>query len=234
MKASWIWMAAAGLCMSMAETGRSQASPQDGRGRAPQSANQNRPPLPDGEAESRAMDVLTDLQQNQSRGMMNVPPDDGRLLRLLTEAVGAKNVVEIGTSNGYSGIWLCVALRRTGGSLTTYEINPDRAALARANFARAGVEDLVTLVVGDAHEEIVHLEGPIDILFLDADKPGYEDYLAKLLPKLRPGGLILAHNTTNAGRDMQGYLTAITENPALETLFLHQQDRGMAVTLKKR
>ena len=166
--------------------------------------------------------------------MMNVPPEDGRLLRLLTEAVGAKYVVEIGTSNGYSGIWFCLALRTTSGKLVTYEIDADRAALARKNFKRAGVDEIITLVEGDAHEEVTKLKDPIDILFLDADKEGYIDYLEKLLPLVRPGGLILAHNTTNAGDDMQDYIKAVTTNPDLETMFLHEQDRGMSVTLKKR
>jgi predicted O-methyltransferase YrrM len=153
---------------------------------------------------------------------------------MLTETIGAKNVVEIGTSNGYSGIWFCLALRKTGGHLTTHEINEYRANLARENFKRAGVDKIVTLVFGDAHETIKKLQEPIDLLFLDADKSGYIDYLNKLLPLVKPGGLICAHNTTSSGRDMQPYLEAVTTNPDLETLFLHQSGRGLGVTLKKR
>jgi predicted O-methyltransferase YrrM len=186
------------------------------------------------EAEAKIMSVLEDMNQNQRRGMMNVPPEDGRLLRLLTETSGTKHVVEIGTSNGYSGIWFCLGLRATGGRLTTHEINAERAALARENFKRAGVEEIVTLVEGDAHKEITKLKGPIDIVFIDADKPGYMDYLNKLLPLVRPGGLILAHNTTNSGPDMQDYIKAITTRANLETIFLHKEDRGVGVTLKKR
>jgi len=191
-------------------------------------------PLAKTDAEKHILSVLEDLHENQRRGMMNVPPEDGRLLRLLTEAVGAKRVVEIGTSNGYSGIWFCLALRKTCGKLITHEIDADRAALARKNFKRAGVNEIVTLVEGDAHKDVTKLKGPIDILFLDADKAGYMDYLEKLLPLVRPGGLILAHNTTSAGDDMRDYLKAITTNPDLETLFLHEQGRGIGVTLKKR
>ncbi len=186
------------------------------------------------QTEKHILSVLEDLHNSQRRGMMNVPPEDGRLLRLLTEAVGAKRVVEIGTSNGYSGIWFSLALLRTGGKLITHEIDAERAALARENFKRAGVDEIITLVEGDAHKEVTKLKDPIDILFLDADKSGYMDYLDKLLPLVRPGGLILAHNTTNAGDDMQDYIKAVTTNPDLETMFLHEQDRGMGVTLKKR
>ena len=186
------------------------------------------------QTEKHILTVLEDIQENQRRGMMNVPPEDGRLLRLLTEAVGAKRVVEIGTSNGYSGIWFCLALHRTGGKLITHEIDEERAALARKNFKKAKVDDIIILVQGDAHKEVTKLKAPIDILFLDADKEGYMDYLNKLLPLVRPGGLILAHNTTNSGDDMKDYIKAVTTNPDLETIFLHEQDRGMSVTLKKR
>ncbi|HIJ70785.1 MAG TPA: hypothetical protein HPP87_05400 [Planctomycetes bacterium] len=154
-------------------------------------------------------------------------------MRLLTEAVGARRVIEIGTSNGYSGIWICLAFRNTGGRLITYEIDSDRAKLARKNFKRAGVDEIVTLVEGDAHEEVTKLKDPIDILFLDADKQGYMDYLQKLLPLVRSGGLILAHNTSNVRAPMQDYLEVVTTKPGLETIFLHEQDQGMGVTLKK-
>src|SRR5574341_1205055 len=109
---------------------------------------QEGPPLPKSEAERRILGVLDDLDRNQRRGNMNVPLEDGRLLRVLAESIDAKRVVEIGTSNGYSGIWLCLALRATGGKLTTYEIDRRRAALSRQNFKRAGVDRMVTLVEG--------------------------------------------------------------------------------------
>ena len=189
-------------------------------------------PIAKDQAEQKILDVLDDMD-GERRGMMNVPVEDGRLLRLLAEATDAKHVVEIGTSNGYSGIWWCLALRRTGGRLTTFDIDADRAALARKNFQRAGVSNLVTFIEGDAHKNVLKIEDPIDILFLDADKRGYVDYLEKLLPKVKPGGLIIAHNMTRRMAD-PNYLKAITGNPALETLFLHMQGAGVAVTMKKR
>lgn len=190
------------------------------------------PPLPKNPAEEAILTVLDDLE-NQRRGMLNVPIEDGRLLRILTESIGAKHVVEIGTSNGYSGLWFCLALRTTGGKLTTHEINPTRVAQARENFKRAGVQDIVTLVEGDAHNEVTKLKEPIDLLFLDADKPGYLDYLDKLLPLVRPGGLIVAHNMNFPKPDPQ-FVKAITANPDLETIFLNMHAQGIGVTLKKR
>ena len=184
-------------------------------------------PLPADEEEKKILSILEDMDRNQSRGMMNVPREDGRILRLLTEAIRAKHVVEIGTSNGYSGIWFCLALRTTGGKLTTHDIDEGRASLARENFKRAGVDKLVTLVMGDAHETVTRIKESIDVLFIDADKEGYTDYLNKLLPLIRPGGLILSHNIDSTGQD---FIDAITKNPNLETV----QAQGVTVTLKKR
>jgi predicted O-methyltransferase YrrM len=195
-------------------------------------APQGQAPLPANEQEKKILSVLEDMDQNQRRGMMNVPLEDGRILRMLTEAIGAKHVVEIGTSNGYSGIWFCLALRTTGGKLTTHDIDEGRASLARENFKRAGVDNMVTLAMGDAHETITKLKGPIDVVFVDADKPGYIDYLNKMLPLVRPGGLILGHNV-NMGSQMQDFIKAITTDPNLDTIFLGQ-GQDLSVTLKKR
>lgn len=183
--------------------------------------------------EKEILAVLEDMDRTQRAGSMSVPREDGRILRLFAEATGAKHVVEIGTSIGYSTIWFALALETTGGKLTTFEIDAGRAATARQNFKRAGVDKLITLVEGDAHEEVKKLKDPIDIVFLDADKPGYVDYLGKLLPLVRPGGLVIAHNMSRAQADPR-YLEAITTNPELETLFLNLQTSGIGVTLKKR
>ncbi|HUU92161.1 MAG TPA: class I SAM-dependent methyltransferase [Phycisphaerae bacterium] len=204
-----------------------------GRSAAPAAPVEN-PPLAKTDREKKILEVLDDMDRNQRRGMMNVSKEDGRLLRLLAEAVGAKHVVEIGTSNGFSGTWFCLGLLNTGGKLTTHEIDAGRASLARKNFERAGVADIVTLVEGDAHKEVSKLKGPIDVVFLDADKEGYIDYLNKLLPLLRPGGLILAHNVRSQGSSMKPFLDAITTNKDLETNFLLMNGAGVSATLKKR
>ena len=160
---------------------------------------------------------------------LSVPMQDGKALRLLAEAADAKHVAEIGTSTGYSGLWFCLALQKTGGHLTTFEIDHQRAEMARGHFREAGVERLVTVVEGDAHEQVAKLKGPIDVAFIDADKGGYLDYLNKLLPLVRPGGLILAHNV-----DMvPDYVKAVTTNADLETIF-YMEGNKLGVTLKKR
>lgn len=184
-------------------------------------------PLAADQFEENALAVLADIESSQRH--WNVPRHDGRLLRILTQSLGAKHVVELGTSTGYSGVWFGLALKHTGGKLTTYEIDKQRADVAQANFKRANMEDLIDVVVGDAHEEVTKLNGPIDIVFLDADKTGYVDYLNKLLPHLRPGGLVLAHNIDLEMAD-PAYMEAITTNPNLETVVRG----GMGITLKKK
>ena len=182
------------------------------------------------DAEKKILAVLEEMRAG-GKTYLSVPPEDGRALRLLAEAAGAKTVVEIGTSTGYSGLWFCLALQDTGGRLVTFEIDPGRAAAARKNFQQAGVEALVTVVEGDAHEKIATLKGPVDVVFIDADKDGYVDYLRKLLPLVRPGGLLLAHNVGMAG--VTAYLNEAAANPDLETI-IYREGAGLAVTLKKR
>ncbi len=189
-------------------------------------AAQQHPPADDG-AEKKILAVLAAFSPQDP--LMNVPPADGKMLRVLAEAVAAKRVVELGTSTGASALWLCLALARTGGKLETFEINPGRVATARANFKKAGVDGMVQVVVGDAHRNVTKLKGPIDLVFLDADKDGYLDYLEKLAPLVRPGGLILAHNVDSA----PDYLEAVTNNPSLETV-LYEAGEGLSITLKKR
>jgi len=186
------------------------------------------------EAQARILSVLEEMSGDQNYAPWNITPDEGRLLRILTETAGAKNVVEIGTSIGYTTLWFCLALQTTGGRITTHEIDPYRIDIADENFERAGVSHLVTIVEGDAHKTVTRLKEPIDILYIDADKAGYFDYLTKLLPLVRPGGLILAHDTTKLASEMQDYLKAVTNNPELETISLYKQPSGLSVTLKKR
>jgi predicted O-methyltransferase YrrM len=188
-------------------------------------------PLAKDDQERRILAALETMREGPR--FANVAPDDGRLLRMLAETVGAKRVVEIGTSTGESAVWLALALRKTGGRLYTHEIDEPRAKIAQENFKKAGVDDVITLILGDAHETVKQHRDPIDILFLDADKEGYIDYLEKLLPLLRPGGLVIAHNMNTRQAD-PAYMKAITENPELETLILLKEGTGVGVTLKKR
>ena len=198
---------------------------------SPTEADFDNPNLPRDDEEKRALAALDQMREGPR--FANVSDNDGRLLRLLAETTDAKHVVEIGTSTGESAVWFALALRTTGGHLFTHEIDPERAKIAEENFKKAGVDELITIVVGDAHETVKRYKEPIDILFLDADKEGYIDYLDKLLPLVRAGGLVIAHNMNPRQADPD-YLEAITKDPKLETSFLLMEGAGVGVTLKKR
>jgi caffeoyl-CoA O-methyltransferase len=183
------------------------------------------------EAEKRVLAVLGEVYRDHR--YLSVPEEDGRLLRILAESIGAQQVVELGTSTGYSGLWILLALAKTGGRLTTYEIDRSRHEMARSNFERAGLLGLATLVLGDAHAEITKLKGPLDLVFIDADKEGYPDYLRKLAPLTRPGGLIVAHNMASPPPDPR-YVETVTTDPAFDTVFVNMHAAGVGITLKKR
>jgi predicted O-methyltransferase YrrM len=99
------------------------------------------------------------------------------------------------------------------------------------NFKNAGVDNIATIIEGDAHDKVKELKDPIDLLFLDADKDGYHDYLKQLLPLVRPGGLIVAHNMDQYGT--RTYIDAVVKDADLETLFINTGSGSVGVTLKK-
>src|SRR6185436_15081660 len=104
-------------------------------------SNPARPPLAADAREERILKLIEEIAQTEKSNLL-VPLDDARLLRTLTESTGAKNVVEVGTYIGYSTLWFCLALRNTGGKITTHELDPKNVARARENLKRAGVENL--------------------------------------------------------------------------------------------
>ena len=134
-----------------------------------------------------------------------VPRVDGDFLYLQVHATNAKQVLEVGTFRGYSGIRMGLGLEQTGGRLTTIDIDPDRVREARGNFEKAGLADRITALEGDAHKLVKTLAGPFDLVFLDAEKGHETDYFHSIFPKLRPGGLILVHNAIRSQKVMQPY-----------------------------
>jgi predicted O-methyltransferase YrrM len=210
-------------------TAHAQRNIRGGYGRGSTSTQSE--PIPKNDGEKKILSVLEDMRTNQRAQGANVPMADGRFLRILVESTGAQNVVEIGTSNGYSALWMLLGLKGTGGTLTTFEIEVSSVRQARQNFKNAGVDDIATVVKGDAHDKVKDLKDPIDLLFLDADKDGYHDYLQQLLPLVRPGGLIVAHNMDQYGT--QTYIDAVVKDADLETLFINTGSGSVGVTLKK-
>jgi predicted O-methyltransferase YrrM len=144
------------------------------------------------------------LQASAEAGLpaINVAPNQGKLLQLLARVQGARRILEIGTLGGYSTIWLARALPE-GGRLVTLEADPKHAEVARVNLARAGLADVVEVRVGPAQETLPRLAaegaGPFDFVFIDADKPGYPDYLEWSIKLSRRGALIVADNVVRKG-----------------------------------
>src|ERR671912_1214238 len=144
------------------------------------------------------------LRDSRRAGLpeINVSPNEGRLLQLLTEIAGARRILEIGTLGGYSAIQFARALPE-GGGLISLEIDEHHAGVARNNVGRAGLSEKVEIRVGDAHELLAAIiedeEGPFDVIFIDADKESYPEYLDASLRLVRPGSLILGDNTIRGG-----------------------------------
>jgi predicted O-methyltransferase YrrM len=130
---------------------------------------------------------------------IQVSPPQGRLLRLLAEIRGARSILEIGTLAGYSTICLARGMAKDG-SLTTLEIDPKHADVARANFALAGLADVIDLRVGPALDTLPDLDGPFDLVFIDADKQHNPDYFTWALRLSRPGTVIIVDNVVRGGR----------------------------------
>ena len=151
----------------------------------------------------------------RSHKMLNVTPDTGRLLWILVRACRATRILEVGTSNAYSTIWLADAVRETSGRVITLEHNPDKIALARANLAEAGLTEYVDLHEGEAEETLSQLSGPFDLVFLDADRPQYIIYFELVFPKLVSGGLLVADNVVSHAQDLAAYLARVKSHPGL-------------------
>ena len=166
----------------------------------------------------------------------SVPRPDGEFLHLLVKATQARNVLEVGTSHGYSAIWIGLGLEETGGRLTTLEMDPERYNLARKNVNEAGLSMRGTCLKGDAHREIPNLQGPFDFVFLDADKEGQMDYFRQLYPrKLLPGGILSVHNAIRQAYAMRDYLDMIRKHPDFDTVILSATlDDGFCVSYRRR
>jgi predicted O-methyltransferase YrrM len=167
---------------------------------------------------------------------MNVPESDGQLLHDLVVKGGYTRALEIGTSTGRSGIWIALALSKTGGKLTTIDIDQDRHNEAVRNFKDAGVAAFIDARLADAHDLVPKLEGPFDFVFIDADKEWYTNYAKAVIPKLAIGGCIAAHNVYpgrgSRGGGMTGdYYEYVSGLPFLETTVT---SGGVAISYKRR
>ena len=183
--------------------------------------------------------------QRENIPSMNVSATEGKLLQVLALLAGAHRILEIGTLGGYSGIHFARALP-DDGKLITLELDPHHAEVARRNFERAGVAPKTEIRIGPAAESLRQIAAenlaPFDVIFIDADKEGYIEYLNLSLPLLREGGLMLGDNTLRVtpgreDRDTMAYNTAVAATPELTTILLpilrQRGLDGLTVSLKR-
>ena len=156
---------------------------------------------------SREVPALMDELRDHTYAHVDLPQMqvgslEGNFLKVLARICGAKRIVEVGTFTGYSGLMLASALPEDG-KLYTCEISPENAATARTYFDKSPHGSKIEIKLGPAAESLAQLEGPFDMAFIDADKVGYITYFDLILPKMRPGGLIVADNVLWSGRVLQ-------------------------------
>jgi predicted O-methyltransferase YrrM len=164
------------------------------------------------------------------RRRLNLEPETARLVAVLVRSGRRSRVLEIGTSNGYSTIWLAWAVRDVGGTVTTIERDAGRQAEAAANLRRAGLIGAVRLVLGDATDVVARLEGPFDCVFFDADRVSAPDQLRLLLPGLTPDALLLADNVLSHPDEIAGYLEAL-DAPGFEHVVV-PIGKGLSVAMR--
>jgi predicted O-methyltransferase YrrM len=188
-------------------------------------------------AQSPVPTGITDLLASIKRvdaGQLSVSEEDGRFMRVLIASHGVKRALEIGGASGYSAIWIGLGLRETGGHLTTIEYDDARAKSAADNVRRAGLANVVTVVHGDAFQEIPKIAGAFDFVFLDAWKPDYKRFFDLVFPRVAPRGLFLAHNVVNKETEMRDFLSAIKDSPAIATSIVRPGSEGISVSVKLR
>ena len=144
------------------------------------------------------------------RRMLNITRDTGEFLAVLVQATAAQRVLEIGTSNGYSTLWLANAARATGGAVTTVELSDYKVGLARQNFSRSGLAASITLVQDDAGRVLEHaVDASFDLVFLDSERPEYPGWWPHLKRVLRPGGLLVVDNATSHPEQMAPFVALV-------------------------
>jgi predicted O-methyltransferase YrrM len=156
--------------------------------------------------------------QERPRRMLNITRDTGELLSVLVRATAATRVLEIGTSNGYSTLWLAEAVYATGGMVTTIESAAYKVGLARVTFAQSGLESSITLVDDDAGRYLRQSDtDAFDVVFLDADRQEYPDLWPALRRVLRPGGLLIVDNATSHVDQMAPFVALVSADSEFTT-----------------
>ncbi len=173
-----------------------------------------------------------DFIQDFQRIEMNTTPSDAQLLRILIESSRAKNGLEIGVATGYGAMVMGLGFERNGGHLTSIEIDAEMVKTARANIRKMRLQEVVTVVKGDALRAISKVDGPLDFVFIDALKKDYLGYFRAVEPKLAARAVVVADNVIKFADVMQDFLDAVQNDPQYQTVIIRASDEkgdGMAV-----
>lgn len=191
--------------------------------------------------EPEVLDVMARLemrdQQERSKGLPGseriqaLHPDSGRFLYVLALAKDVKSIVEVGTSHGYSTLWLASAAKVNGGKVVTCDMNLERLAAARDNFAEAGLEDVIEIVEGDARETLRNRIDLVDLLFIDSDKSYYETFFDLVYQRLVKGGLVVGDNVMSHQYELEDYISYVENHPNLESVMV-PIGRGLEISVK--
>jgi predicted O-methyltransferase YrrM len=157
-------------------------------------------------------------EPDRSKKMLNLEPDTAQFISMLIQTSHRRQILEIGTSNGYSTIWLAWAAQTVGGQVISIDRDEHKQVLAAKNLRRANLHDLVTLLCGNATDIVAGLLGPFDCIFFDADRISAPFQLQLLVPKLTPGALILTDKVHSHPDEIAAYLAAIEALPQFEKL----------------
>lgn len=152
--------------------------------------------------------------------LRQVTPDVGLFLHNLVLAARPQSIVEIGTSGGYSTVWLGAAAHAVGSTVTTLEVDPVKVALARKGLQDAGLDRTVTIVEGDAFKYLRSRKEPSGFVFLDAEKEDYLEFLGLIVPLLAPGGILVADNLTSHEQDLRAFRDAALADPRLSAVIV--------------
>jgi len=167
------------------------------------------------------------------RRMLNITRDTGEFLSVLVRATAARRVLEIGTSNGYSTLWLASAARAIGGAVTTVELSDYKVGLARENFRRSGLADHITLIHDDAGRVLEHTDDEsVDLLFLDSERPEYPGWWPGLRRVLRPGGLLVVDNAIHPQPEQLAPFVALVKADAEFTTCVVPVGKGEFLAIK--
>lgn len=166
-----------------------------------------------------------------SQRMRSVGRETGHYLNLTVRSLGARHVVEMGSSSGLSAIWLADGVADQGGKVTGTEIEEDRAARANANLAAVGLADIAHVIQGDARESVSTLTEPVDFVFIDAEKDDYVEHFNAVFPHVRVGGVIVADNVIS--HDVSAYQAMLRDRTDVDTITL-PLERGIELTVKLR